>query len=114
MSAALFFPVEGAEPIPGYHLECLLGRGGFGEVWRATGPGGFRVALKFLAAGDSSSDRELGSLRMLQDVRDSHLLSIHGVWEIPGFHVLATELADGTLKDRLKECQGLGLPGLPR
>jgi formylglycine-generating enzyme required for sulfatase activity/serine/threonine protein kinase len=114
MTAALFRPREGAEPIPGYRLEALLGKGGFGEVWRALGPGGFKVALKFLVAEDSASARELESLRLLQNIRDSHLLNIHGVWEIPGFNVLAMELADCTLKDRLKQCREQGRPGVPR
>jgi formylglycine-generating enzyme required for sulfatase activity len=102
-----------AEPVPGYRLESFLGRGGFGQVWRAVGPGGFPVALKFLTVEESGGARELESLRLLQHVRDTHLLSLFGVWEAPGYHILAMELADGTLADRLEECRREGLPGVP-
>jgi len=100
MPATAFRPVEGAEPIPGYRLEALLGRGGFGEVWRASSPGGFHVALKFLVSGEAGAERELRTLRKL---REGHLLCLFGVWRIAGFFVLAMELADRTLMDRLKQ-----------
>src|SRR5262245_55707228 len=77
LNAASFRPAEGAEPIPGYRLEGFLGRGGFGEVWRAVGPGGFKVALKFLVAEADDAERELRSLQMLKNVRDVRLLSVH-------------------------------------
>src|SRR5262245_64652731 len=74
LNAPSFRPAEGAEPIPGYRLEGFLGRGGFGEVWRAVGPGGFKVALKFLVAEADDAERELRSLQILKDVRDARLL----------------------------------------
>ena len=38
----------GAEPVAGFQLVTPLGRGGFGQVWKANGPGGFQVAMKFV------------------------------------------------------------------
>ena len=37
-----------AHLVEGYTLVSELGRGGFGQVWKATGPGGFPVAMKFV------------------------------------------------------------------
>jgi formylglycine-generating enzyme required for sulfatase activity len=114
MTVAAFRPAVGAEPVPGYRLEAFLGKGGFGEVWRAVGPGGFKVALKLLTTDEAGSERELRALELLKDIHDGHLLSIHGVWCIPGWSVLAMELANGTLMDRLKAFQKQGMPGIPR
>jgi formylglycine-generating enzyme required for sulfatase activity len=103
----------GTEPVPGYTLVQFLGRGGFGEVWKATGPGGFAVALKFIPLGDTAGAIELRALALMKEVRHPHLLSQFGSWECAGVLIVAMELADRTLLDRLREAIGQQLPGIP-
>ena len=102
-----------AEPVPGYRLVSLLGRGGFGEVWKATGPGGFEVAMKFVKLGERVGDAELKALEVMKGIRHPHLLSVFGAWQNDGRLIVAMELGDRTLLDRLVEVQKQGKPGIP-
>ncbi|MFM8281993.1 MAG: protein kinase domain-containing protein, partial [Planctomycetaceae bacterium] len=59
----------------------LLGRGGFGEVWRAEAPGGMGVAIKILAnLGRREGGREFRALQTIRNIRHAHIVPLFGVW----------------------------------
>jgi formylglycine-generating enzyme required for sulfatase activity len=101
-----------AEPIPGYTLVKPLGRGGFGEVWQALGPGGFNLALKFIHLGDAGK-LELRSLELMKEIQHPHLLPMFGAWQKAGYLIIAMEMASGTLLQKLREATREGRPGIP-
>src|SRR5215831_5206786 len=88
------------EPIPGYITKELLGRGGYGEVWKAHAPGGLLKAVKFICADANSKHAscELRSLNRIKEVRHPFLLSIERIEVVDGNVVIVTELADQSLK----------------
>jgi formylglycine-generating enzyme required for sulfatase activity/serine/threonine protein kinase len=104
----------GERPLPEYVLVRELGSGGFGQVWLAQGPGGFEVALKFLKLGEAAGETELKAMQMMKGIRHANLLALFGVWETGGWLVVAMELADRSLMDRLKEAVQQGHGGIPR
>jgi formylglycine-generating enzyme required for sulfatase activity len=90
-----------------------LGGGGFGQVWEAAGPGGKRVALKFVPLGEDAARVEFNALAEVRDLNHPHLLSLFGFWQRSGFLILALELAEGTLHQRLAQAQQQGQTGVP-
>jgi serine/threonine protein kinase len=92
----------GLEPFPGYRLTDFLGRGGFGEVWQAEQATGATVALKFMPVGDTlAAAKELRAIQAVRRLKHPHLVRIDQVWAIPGYLVIAMELAEGSLHDLL-------------
>ncbi len=104
------------EPIPGYELQERIGSGGYGEVWRATAPGGLTKAVKFVYGyfDEDRASRELKALERIKEVRHPFLLSLERIEVVEGQLVIVTELADATLKDRCDECKASDQPGIPR
>jgi serine/threonine protein kinase len=104
---------EGQMPVDGYALEERLGRGGFGEVWRAQGPGGFKVAMKFIVLEGRSGRLEKRSLELMKQIQHPHLLAMFGAWEKDGTLIIAMELGRCTLLQRLNEAVRQGWLGIP-
>src|SRR5947208_1192333 len=120
------------EPVPGYRLTQLLGQGRFGGVWRAAIPRGTQVALKIVPF-DSGDITKIRALRFLTRVKHPHIVAIRGLWlkddagqvVDPGQidsgrtirplaeAVLAMDLAQKSLADRLRECMEARWPGIP-
>ena len=103
----------GEMPVDGYLLEERLGRGGFGEVWRALGPGGFRVAMKFITLDDRAGRLEKRSLELMKAIQHPHLLAMFGAWERHGSLIIAMELGRCTLLQRLNDALDQGWLGVP-
>ena len=117
---------DGLQIVPGYRLEVRLGKGGFGEVWRAVGPGKVQVALKIITTkGSRSGEREFKSLDLLRDLRHPNLLPVQAYWLLdddgvvieddrpPSSIVIAMLLGGKNLRQRLEECQDQGIAGIP-
>lgn len=130
---------EGDEPVPGYRLEAFLGRGGFGEVWKADGPGGTPAAIKFISLSGKQGLKEFRALGLVKRIRHPNLVPITAFWlkdrdgrvletEIsdslthlpskaapgqPAELIIAMGLGDRNLLDRLEQCREEGLNGMP-
>jgi len=72
----------GEEPVPGsgYRLTEFLGRGGFGEVWKAVGPGGTEVAVKMIPLGGMEGRKEFRALQLVKRIRHPNLVPTIAFW----------------------------------
>jgi serine/threonine protein kinase/formylglycine-generating enzyme required for sulfatase activity len=98
-----------------YKLIKRLGNGTFAEVWLAEAPGGVRVAIKrlFQPMDAEEARRELDSLEQIKHLHHIYLLQTHAFWLKDNRLHVAMELADGTLRDRLKQCRAESKAGVP-
>jgi serine/threonine protein kinase len=107
-------PLMGAT-VGGYRIETVLGIGGMGRVYRATGPGGEPVALK-LVRGDLAEDsvfrkRFEREARIAQQVKNPHVVPVLDTGEHEGVPYLAQRfVAGGSLEQRLAREGRLDVP----
>jgi serine/threonine protein kinase len=124
---------RGNELVPGFRLLQFLGKGGFGEVWKASAPGRTEVALKLISLETKQGFNELRAIRMIKGIHHAHLIPIVAYWlKDRDGHLFMEGLNDSTnwkskgaeliiemglgeknLLDRLHECADAGLPGVP-
>jgi serine/threonine protein kinase len=109
-----FIPAPGSSPVSGYVLECLLGKGSFGEVWRATGPGGVLTAIKFIRRDLPSFESENRAIERTKNIAHPNVTGIRGIWAVGNMLVVAMELAERTLLACLEESHSKGMAGIPK
>ncbi|HND52559.1 MAG TPA: protein kinase, partial [Pirellulaceae bacterium] len=71
---------KGEQPIPGYRLERQRGKGQFGVVWEATGPGGTKAALKFVDLEGRAGSKEFQAIQRVKTLRHVNLMPIQAIW----------------------------------
>jgi serine/threonine-protein kinase len=83
-----------------YRIAGLLGRGGMGEVYRATDLAlGQAVALKFLPEGTARDERALArfynEVRIARQVTHPNVCRVYDIGEVQGLHYISMEYVDG-------------------
>lgn len=71
---------KGKEIVPGYRLLERIGHGQFGEVWRASGPGGTLAALKIIEIDRIHGWKELRGIRRVITVVHPHIMPVTSLW----------------------------------
>ncbi len=125
---------KGVEIVPGFRLVEHLGRGGFGEVWKAIAPGGTEAAIKIVSLVERYGFKEFRAIQRVKQIRHPNLVPIIGFWlknEEGKFFdpvdadssfarraqdmelILAMGMGEKNLLDRLRECQREGKNGIP-
>ncbi|CAH8317558.1 unnamed protein product [Eruca vesicaria subsp. sativa] len=91
--------------------QWLIGKGGFGDVYKAILPDGSRAAIKRAKTGSGQGILEFQTeIQVLSRIRHKHLVSLKGYCDENSEMILVYEYMEkGTLKEHL---YGSGLPSL--
>jgi serine/threonine protein kinase len=94
--------------IDGYQIDSLLGEGGMGRVYIATGPDGGRVALKLVKedyARDETFRRRFNrEARIASTVKHPNVVPVIATGEVEGVPYMAQRFIEGqSLDERLKQ-----------
>jgi serine/threonine protein kinase/formylglycine-generating enzyme required for sulfatase activity len=113
--AAEALPPTANQTISGFTLVKWLGGGSFADVWQAKAPGGVDVAFKLIKQpmDREEAQNELKALELIKGIQHQFLLPLHSFGLANDRLYMVTSLADGTLRDRLKQCRKAGSPGIP-
>ncbi len=85
---------RGFQFAPGYRLQEFLGRGQFGQVWRATAPGGAATAVKFIDLSGGQGQKEYDGVRRVKQIRHANLMPITAIWLLDGQGQVIEEAPD--------------------
>ena len=94
--------------IDGYSIDGLLGEGGMGKVYSATGPDGGRVALKLVkddyARDETFRRRFMREARIAQAVKHPNVVPVVATGDFEGVPYMAQRFIDGrSLDEQLKQ-----------
>jgi serine/threonine protein kinase len=93
-----------------YQIDSLVGVGGMGKVYRATAGDGTPVALKLvkddLARDETFRRRFAREARIVQSVRNPHVVSLREAGEHEGLPYLATVFVEGMSLEQKIDAEG--------
>lgn len=112
---ALRTALDSGTATPVYRKAKLLGKGRFGDVWKAEAPGGIPAAVKVIKlSNEYKLQSEFKALELTKQLAHPYLIKVFAYWLDGDELNIAMELADRSLQDRFEECRRQGLPGIPR
>jgi serine/threonine protein kinase len=100
----------------GYEFVARLGSDMYSEVYQGTAPGGVPVAIKVMLhkLDKAEAQRELWALDLVRELRHPYLVSTLSFFIHDEELCIVTELADKSLRDRLKECRRSAQKGMSK
>jgi serine/threonine protein kinase len=97
----------------GYRLLRRIHAGALGEIWSATAPGGITVAVKIYYQPVEQDQHRKRALDLIKNLNHPYLLKTHAYWVNDGRMHVAMELADSSLRKRLKRFRRQRQGGIP-